>query len=1134
MGEKGRILDRLATARNRIAVGELASGALVLLAVGALTWVIAAGLEAMLRLPTTGRAVLLGIVLLIGVALLGRLVVVPIARWMGWLPGLSNDAVAARIGSSFPEVKDRLLNLLQLMDGRHSQAPEPLVQAAAARLGTDMAGVPVEEVEDFSRVRRSARMAVLPVLGLLAFAVLGGSTFMEASQRLLTPLRTFEEPLPYRVSVTPGDASIIKGADVTVLAMFEGAGWPEEALLEYRFAGETVSQQLALTPPPEASHTFVNVRNSIDYRVISGRLETAWYTLEVTDRPVISQLSTSLRYPAYTRLPAARLPDNDGTVTALLGTRVLVDAVVTGPDVSAGRIVFASGRSEALTGSGRSWSGGFTVRGDDTWHVELESVDGVFNADPIEYRIRATRDSAPSISFLAPEPSVDLDESAAVDVAWSMSDDYGFSSLGLHYRLDESRFGEPSDSFMVMNVPVQDPWQLEQTGAMRWSLKDAELDPVPGDVYTYFLEVADNNRYSGFSTARTALYRLRMPSLAERYEALDQSEDRTEEGLEELVDEAQRIREQFEELREELRSKTESEWQDERALEQLMEEQQQLEEQVEEVSEQMEELTQEMAENDLVSDETLEMFEELREVAEEINTPELMDALRDLQNAMEQMNRQEMQEAMEQFEFSEQMYQQRMERTLELFKNLRVQQDLEEAANRAEDLAETEERLAEETEPLQDEAQSSEEERAERGEELAQEQERAAEEMQQLEEKLEDISDRMEELNQAPDEQMDELSDDTRDQQMPQQMQENAQEMRDGEFQKAQQSQQQMSQNLRNLQQNLQQMQQGMQGQQMQMNMAGLRRALDDVLGLSNDQELLRGEVQQLAADSPQLRTTAQQQTRLSEGLSVVADSLQSLARSIPQMTRDVQVHAGEAMREMGDATQAMTDRAARRASGHQKGAMTHLNELALMLADMLDQMMNGQGSGGSMSMEQFMQQLQNMSGQQQMLNQQIQQMLNDMQGNRLSQDMQQRLRQLGGQQEKIRQDLRQLSRERSLRNQALGDLERIAEQMQETIEELQQQRVSRRTVQRQQQILTRLLEASRSMQERGRERRRESESADQVLRDSPSELTPSEQADRLRRDLIRALERGYAPDYEELIRRYFELLTEQQGGSDG
>jgi hypothetical protein len=213
---------------------------------------------------------------------------------------------------------------------------------------------------------------------------------------------------------------------------------------------------------------------------------------------------------------------------------------------------------------------------------------------------------------------------------------------------------------------------------------------------------------------------------------------------------------------------------------------------------------------------------------------------------------------------------------------------------------------------------------------------------------------------------------------------------------------------------------------------------------------------------------------------------------------------------------------------------MTQLNELALLLADLMNQMMGGGGGSGSMSMQQMLQQLQNMAGQQEMLNQQMQQMLNDIRGNRLSSDAQERLRQLGEQQQRIREQLRDLNRNRELRNRALGDLERIAEQMQETIDELTLRQVTPRTIERQRQILTRLLEASRSLQERGRDRRRESRTGEDILRQGPPELTAPERADQLRRDLIRALESGYAPDFEELIRRYFELLQQDAAGSGG
>jgi len=177
------------------------------------------------------------------------------------------------------------------------------------------------------------------------------------------------------------------------------------------------------------------------------------------------------------------------------------------------------------------------------------------------------------------------------------------------------------------------------------------------------------------------------------------------------------------------------------------------------------------------------------------------------------------------------------------------------------------------------------------------------------------------------------------------------------------------------------------------------------------------------------------------------------------------------------------------------------------------------------MSSQQMRKKLRQMAGQQQKLNKQIQQMLNKAQGERLSPDKQGRLRQMARQQEALQRKLEKMSRNRNVRGKALGDLQKIAEDMEKTVEEMRERGASQRTVKRQRRIHTRLLNAQRSLNKRGTKKERKGKTGDDVRRESPDELTPQEQAEKLRRDLIRALEKGYAPDYEQLIKRYFELL---------
>ena len=811
-----------------------------------------------------------------------------------------------------------------------------------------------------------------------------------------------------------------------------------------------------------------------------------------------------------------RLPLNAGNITALAGTRATVRLQTDTEYVATAWLEFAAAGADTLALDGDRATGTFAVRQADTYQVILEGPNGVRNADPIPYSIEIVPDVHPSVDIIVPESNSELDPSLVARVEMRLHDDFGFSSLRLYWRLAESRFSEVMTAFVPLELTVSNA--LDQKATLDWDLGQATgLDIVPGDAIEFFAEVADNDAVGGFKTSQSGMRILRMPSLAERYAELDETQEETESEMEALLSETQAIREKFDELRDELRQKPQGDWEDTRQLESIQDAQERLEERIEELSTRLESAAGQMEDHALVSEETLELFQELQRVTEEIQSPELMEALRAFQQAMEQLDPRQMQEAIEQFEFNEEMFRERIERALELFKRFQLQKELEEAARRSEDLAEVQQALAEET------ADAGAEENHDA---LSREQLQAREDMQELEESMADIARRMEETANTPHERMNTLNEETERLALPDQMMANAQQMQQGQLQQANAGQRRMQQQMQQLQGQLQQLQESMESQRMKINAAGLRRTLRDVLLLSHDQEALRVRLAAAAADSPANREMARRQHALSDGLSAVADSLQRLAQEIPQLTREVQRLAGASLQAMEESTTALADRRGTQAVVGQRTAMTHLNELALLLSDLLEQLMNASSSsaGSGMSMEQMTEQLQQMARQQAQLNEQIQQMLNQAQGQRLAADMQARMRQLGMQQQVMQRQLREMSRNRDVARQLTGDLGKIAEAMEESIRELERGSVSRRTQQRQQEILTRLLDASRSMQERGRERRREGRRGEEIQRESPQGTDPA-QAALLRRALLDALERGYTPDYEELIKRYFLLL---------
>jgi hypothetical protein len=233
----------------------------------------------------------------------------------------------------------------------------------------------------------------------------------------------------------------------------------------------------------------------------------------------------------------------------------------------------------------------------------------------------------------------------------------------------------------------------------------------------------------------------------------------------------------------------------------------------------------------------------------------------------------------------------------------------------------------------------------------------------------------------------------------------------------------------------------------------------------------------------------------------------------------------GEAMARMQNAMKDLDIRNGQMASQEQGMAMGSLNEGAVQIQSALQAMMQG-GQGG---LGGLMQQLQMLAGSQMSLNLRSEQL-----GQGMTMQQAAEAARLAQEQEAIRKSVDQLNEEAKdsqEQQRLLGDLDKISEEMKEVVRNLQQNNVSPETIQKQQRILSRLLDASKSMHERDYEKKRISKTGTEIVRKSPEELDPSQlnATNKLRDDLLKALGQGYSKDYQELIRKYFEELQKAE-----
>ncbi|HTY08404.1 MAG TPA: hypothetical protein VMF29_04500, partial [Candidatus Edwardsbacteria bacterium] len=151
------------------------------------------------------------------------------------------------------------------------------------------------------------------------------------------------------------------------------------------------------------------------------------------------------------------------------------------------------------------------------------------------------------------------------------------------------------------------------------------------------------------------------------------------------------------------------------------------------------------------------------------------------------------------------------------------------------------------------------------------------------------------------------------------------------------------------------------------------------------------------------------------------------------------------------------------------QAAQAALNQAAMAL------MQSASQSGGSPGSGDMMEDLEGMSSRQQALNQQTGQ-LADQQAELQLQAMQGQIPRLAAEQAAIRQGLQEFNQRYGDRADRAGRLDDLAQEMENVVEDLKQGRVSRETQQRQEKILTRMLDAQRSLQERDVSRQRQAQ----------------------------------------------------------
>jgi hypothetical protein len=1071
---------------------------------------------------STVRTILFFALILLTIGSVIYLIILPLLKYFNVFRNRDYFYSANKVGKHFPEIKDDLLNAMQLVSSskNNSLYSTALLDAAFQNVYERAKPIRFESIVDFCKVKNlSVYFLSVFVFCFLMFAFVPG--LQAASNRLVNFNKEFIPPAKFYFEVYPGTAEVTKGEKVDFVIRVKGEV-PQKVFISTKEESQTNFEDHELQKDSVGEYKFSiqQVRSSVYYYAFAEDIRSEEFIVNVIDRPVMRSLNVKVTAPGYANIPLLEQKDN-GNVYAIVGSNVEI-SLLSNKDLKSAYIKFEDSTSAILKVQNNLAAGSFRVKKDNSYTIIIEDLVANKNLQPVRYFVKALYDSNPAIELVYPIQDINLANDSRVAIEVKIIDDYGFSKLNLNYKLSSSRYEPVQENFSTFEISI-DKKIKEQIVDHIWNL--TQLNPAVNDVYSFFLEIFDNDNVSGPKSAKTQIVNVRVPSLDEILSQADETQENVQDEMQRTLKDAEELKKELEKIDKDLKQdKQELTWEEKEKIEQALDKFEKLQEKMESVSENLKQMQNELQQNQLLSEETLEKYMELQKLMDEMTSDEMKKAMEKMQDALQKMNRNQTQDAMNQMKMDEEKFKKSIERTMNLLKRIQIEQKMDEMIKRTENLEQKQNELNEQT---KDNDQSNQKE----NDKLSEKQNEMSKELERLEKKMEELAEKMSELKDMPNEEMEKLMEEFKKQQNDKLSEQAAQDLKQNQKQKAQMNQQELSQNIKDMKSSMQQMQAMMQQENQMQTFTDMMRILDNLLSLSKQQEELKNKLQNLDPNSSQFNENVQKQNEIKKNLNKLLEQMSELSQKTFAISPEMGKALGSANQKMNQSMQSMQKRNGSMATLSQADAMMHLNEAANMMKSSLESMMQGgNSSGGMMSL---MQQLQKMSGQQMDLNN-MTQMLQQMQQGQLSPEQQGQMQRLAQQQQLIQKSLEELNKEAKQSGESKkipADLDNIVNQMREVVSNMNTEKLNDDLIQKQEKILSKLLDAQRSMNERDFEKERKSESGINVTRSGPNEINLSNQKgkEKIKDELNRAIQEGYNKDYENLIRKYYESLQNQK-----
>ncbi|MEZ4907989.1 MAG: DUF4175 family protein [Saprospiraceae bacterium] len=1041
-------------------------------------------------------------------------VLIPLFKYFRLGKTISKENAALIIGAHFQTVKDKLLNILQLHNLSQSSVDNELLLASIDQKSEEIKLVPFKSAVNLNANRKYLKYLLPLVFILLLILAINPGIISSSTERIIKNNIDYKKPAPFSFDIKNKKMEAVQFSDFDLLVTTEGDAVPNEIYVDI----DNFQYRMVKLGSNEFKYTFKNIQKDIDFKLFSGKIESEDYNINMIPKPLITDFSVYVDYPSYTG-QKDELIRNTGDLMILEGSVLKWNFDSQNTDDI--KMSFGLGKNDNFNLDIDNDKSYFSkqIKDDQIYKVFIKN-NKIENPDSMSFSINVIKDKFPTIVVDQMRDSLNDNQ---IYFVGDIADDYGFSSLNFKYSVKDD--GNTQGQEFSKKID----FDKDKNFRFRYFIDFNELGIKPGQTIKYWFEVKDNDGINGPKKAVTNEQEYRSMSEDEFDQKENENEEDIKDNLEKIFEQSKKIQDKLQKLREKMLQKKEPDWQDKKELEKLLEQEKDLQKMLEEAKKKMDENLQKQQEYKKIDESILKKQEQLQKMFDESLSQEQKDLMDKIQELMEELQKDQMLDEMENMSMDQSKMEKQMDRMLELFKQLELEKEMNEVIDKLNDLADKQQQLSQDTKDKKE----SNEELSEKQKELNEEFEKTKEKLDELEKKNEDL----EHPKNLADDNKEKMEDIEKD------MDKSNDQLKDQKNSGASESQKGAAQKMKSMAESLEMQMNGSSQEQHEEDLKALRQILENILTLSFSQEKLMGNTEGVIVNSPAFKKVLLDQNKIKDDFKIVEDSLQALSKRVIEIQSFVNDKVADVKSAMNGSIEYLTNddklpgtRDFPNAIKSQHESMKGLNDLALMLDEAMQQMQsnssgmpgngscNKPGGSGKNPGKSGSEPMDKIAKGQQGLTEKMKKMLSEMKGKSGSGGMPKEFAEAAKNQAELRKALEALQRQQQEEGKgANGDLQKMIDEMNKVEEDLVNKKLDAKLIQRQQDITTRLLEADKAQRQRGFDAQRKSTTGQDIDKKMPPSIEKFMREKEAQIDTYKSSPPALKPFYRELVREYIE-----------